>query len=140
MTFQTPDPSAPFFGHDGAAVFMPTPADNLWASRASLRGVWRFTRVERLDTLLNRSRQMENYLARERCDAAGSVGLILHDRYVIVRARNVKLATFARIARREEKNLQRNVYEWSQADAPRRDLIPHSLAELIASTRVGHDA
>ena len=133
--------SAPFFGHDGAAVFMPTPADNLWASRASLRGVWSLSKVERLESLLHRSRQQEEYLLRERCDAPQPVGLVLHDRYAIVRARNAKLATAARIARRAERDLQRNIHEWSALDAPRRGLISADLAGMIASTNlVGHDS
>ena len=133
--------SAPFFGHDGSALFMPTAADNLWASRASIRGVWSFTKVERLDALLHRSRHQEEYLLRERCDAPQPVGLVLDDRWRIVRARSAKLATAARIARRAERVLQSNAYEWSQADGPRRDLIPHALAETIArASLVGHDA
>lgn len=133
--------SAPYFGHDGAALFMPTPADDLWASRASIRGVWSFTRVERLESLLHRSRQQETYLLRSRCDASGAVGLVLHDRWRVVRARNVKLATAARIARRAERDLQRNIHEWSALDAPRRGLISADLAGMIASASlVGHDS
>ena len=132
--------SAPFFGHDGSALFVPTASDQRWATAASLRGVWSFSRVERLESLLHRSRQQETYLLRERCDAPQPLGLVLHDRYMIVRARSAKLATSARIARRAERDLQRNIYEWSAADGPRRDLIPDRLAELIASTRVCFDA
>ena len=133
---------SPVHGDDGAALFAPTPSadDVKWARAAALRGVWCFARVERLEALTARSRRIEDYLLRERCDATGDLGRVLTERWQATRRRSAKLAERARMARRHEKDFERKMAESAALDNMQRGLIPRDLADLIARTSlVGHD-
>ena len=146
MHVTTSSPSSPSvhepMGHDGAALFAPAPSadDVRWARAAALRGVWMFTKVERLEALVVRSRRTEDDLLRERCDATGDLGRVLTERWQATRRRSAKLAERARMARRHERDFERRMAESAALDNMERGLIPPDLAELIARTSlVGHD-
>ena len=68
--------------------------------------MWKYSRIERLEELIGRSREAERYLARERCDRhSREERAVIDRRLAIVMGRLRLLYASARLARRAARTL-----------------------------------
>lgn len=133
-------PTHDTLGHDGAALFAPSPADERWRAAAALRGIWTFTRADRLTALKTRAENQRGNLLRERCEVGreGDAAAVarLDARLLVLQHRARKFQALARAGRRAERRLESRIAGWHVEDYT---LSPATASLLARHSLVGHD-